>query len=101
MPKFRKKPVIVEAFQMTKERRADNSGWPEWLNIAWAKNPQIKGALYPKLYPRSTGSDELMIHTLEGERMVDWNDWIIQEVNGELYPCKSDIFELNYELVED
>ena len=29
MPKFRKKPVVIEAFQMTKERRWDNSEWPD------------------------------------------------------------------------
>lgn len=35
MTKFRKKPVVIEAFQMTQERRMDNSEWPEWLNAAW------------------------------------------------------------------
>lgn len=28
------------------------------------------------------------------------NDWIIKGVNGELYPCKPDIFEKTYEKVE-
>jgi len=33
--RYRKKPVIIEAFQMTKERCKDNSEWPNWLNQAW------------------------------------------------------------------
>ena len=28
------------------------------------------------------------------------NDWIIQGVHGELYPCKPDIFEKTYEVIE-
>jgi hypothetical protein len=28
-------------------------------------------------------------------------DWIIRGVQGELYPCKPDIFEATYEPVED
>ena len=27
--KYRKKPVVIEAFQMTEARRWDNSEWPE------------------------------------------------------------------------
>lgn len=27
-------------------------------------------------------------------------DFIIQGINGEIYPCKPDIFEKTYELVE-
>lgn len=32
---------------------------------------------------------------------ADFGDWIIRGVNGEFYPCKSDIFEKTYELVEE
>jgi len=27
--KYRKKPVMIEAFQMTQERRASNEDWPD------------------------------------------------------------------------
>jgi len=42
----RKKPVIVEAFQMTRERRLDNSEWPTWLHKAWQKSITEVGALF-------------------------------------------------------
>ena len=97
---YRKKPVVVEAFQMTYENRCDNSDWPQWLNQAWGKEYNTKGALWPSNYPDSDGKDELVIGTLEGNHFVDFGDYIIQGVKGELYPCKPDIFEMTYEAVE-
>ena len=32
--------------------------------------------------------------------MVSVNDYIIQDLNGELYPCKPDIFEKTYERID-
>ena len=98
--KFRKKPVVIEAFQMTKEARQDNGGWPTWLHLAWQKEHQSEGSVFPSKYPHSDGEDELMIHTLEGNHLVSFDDWIIQGVSGELYPCKPGIFEATYEVVE-
>lgn len=95
--KFRKKPVVVEAFQMTKERRHDNSEWPEWLHRAWNKDPG-EGAVWMRLSPRG---ERMCIGTLEGVYTVSWNDWIIQGVDGELYACKPDIFKKIYEPVEE
>lgn len=40
------------------------------------------------------------INTLEGTMLANWGDWIIEGINGEFYPCKPDIFEKTYELVE-
>lgn len=101
MPKFRKKPVVIEAFQMTQARRRDNSEWPNWLNVAWNKDIDEVGALWPAEYPESDGTDELVIHTLEGTHRVSWGDWIIRGVKGELYPCKPDIFEATYDAVTE
>ena len=43
--KYRKKPVVIDAFQMTLERRWDNSEWPNWLNKAW-NTPPSEGAVW-------------------------------------------------------
>jgi len=99
--KYRKKPVVVEAFQMIKERRGDNVDWPEWLNIAWNEECGTPGSVWARNYPQSDGTDLLAIATLEGVMIVDWDDWIIQGVAGELYPCKPDIFAKTYEPVDD
>jgi hypothetical protein len=97
MYQFRKKPVVIEAFQMTRERRMDNRDWPNWLNQAWNKDPG-EGALY--IDANDSTSSRLCVGTLEGVCRVDWDDWIIQGVRNELYPCKPDIFAATYEPVE-
>lgn len=45
-----------------------------------------------------TGCSELFIKTLEGDHHASAGDYIIRGVNGELYPCKPDIFEKTYDI---
>lgn len=101
MARYRKKPVEIEAFQMTKERRASNVDWPEWLHRAWSLPFTESGAVSCEDYPNSGGADRLVIQTLEGVHTVSWNDWIIRGIAGELYPCKPDIFEATYDAVSE
>ena len=42
---------------------------------------------------------EITIDTLEGRMVASPGGWIITGVHGEKYPCKPDIFEKTYELV--
>lgn len=98
MSKYRKRPVVIEAFQMTRERRANNTDWPEWLHMAWNLDPDEPGAVGP--ITRGTSDGRLRIATLEGVHDVAWDDFIIQGVQGELYPCKPDIFAATYEAVD-
>lgn len=97
MAKYRKKPVVIEAFQMTHEHRESNNDWPEWLHKAWQKDFTENGSLSCVEFPHSDGTDQLQIRTLEGIHLVGWGDFIIQGVQGEIYPCKPDIFEATYE----
>jgi hypothetical protein len=92
--KYRKKPVIIEAFQMTAARKESNIDWPEWLHRAWNKSNNEEGALF------GIATEGMHIRTLEGVHIVSDSDYIIQGVKGELYPCKPDIFEMTYEKVE-
>ncbi len=41
------------------------------------------------------------IHTLEGDMTAVPGDYIITGVKGELYPCKKEIFEATYDIIED
>ncbi len=99
MPLFRKKPVEVEAFQMTQERRQSNADWPTWLHRAWNFERYEPGSVYPT--EEGTGDGTLSITTLEGEHLVTWGDFIIRGAQGELYPCKEDIFRATYDPVDD
>lgn len=79
--KYRKKPVVIEAFRFTYDEV------PDW----WRARSDIKiDAL----------NFSAIIPTLEGDLRANRGDWIIKGVNGEIYPCKPDIFEKTYELVD-
>ena len=41
-------------------------------------------------------TQKTLIKTLEGQMVGNKGDWLIQGVNGELYPCKDDIFKKTY-----
>ena len=83
---------------MTKDRRMDNNEWPQWLHEAWNGNTDKEGTLQ-RAYDNVAPPDLLEIVTLEGNMLVNWGDYIIKGVKGELYPCKPDIFEATYEKV--
>ena len=85
MARYRKKPVVIEAFQLTIDNIDATPSWPNWLHAAWANDViEIHG-------------QTLDINTLEGTMTGRPGDWIIKGVKGELYPCKPDIFEASYE----
>jgi hypothetical protein len=94
--RFRKKPIVIVAFQLTKETRQDNRDWPEWMNLAWNKNTGEYGSLWCKT---AESNGPLYITTPEGIMCASIGDWIIRGIQGELYPCKPDIFEATYEAV--
>lgn len=84
MRTYRKKPVEVQVVEWT----GDNDVYDFLLK--WSQ---------PRIITRHT-RNILHIHTLEGVMEARLNDFIIKGVNGEVYPCKPDIFEKTYELVE-
>ena len=94
--KYRKKPIVVEAFQMTEERRWDNSDWPEWLHRAWQVPHFLEGSFFCDLQ----NTERIYLFSLERCMEVSYDDYIIQGIEGELYPCKPDIFEATYEEVK-
>lgn len=88
MGQFRKKPVVIEAFQFNPPTPPHES--PDWLTDAMRKG---------SVWYQGGERPYLTIQTLEGDMRADVGDWIIQGVKGELYPCKPDIFEATYEAV--
>jgi len=94
MAKYRKKPVVVEAFRWT--AGIDQTEDPEWIIAALQKNKV-------RIIVHAPKEDEpyMEIDTLEETHKAYVGDYIIKGVKGELYPCKSDIFEQTYELVEE
>ena len=90
--KYRKKPVVIEAFCWTGD--IDQSEDPEWIVKAVRSG---KARIMPGNYMRSP---YMIIETLEEEHIAWPGDYIIQGVAGELYPCKPNIFLKTYEEVK-
>jgi hypothetical protein len=91
MTKYRKKPVEIEAFKFYVD------GMPDWFMDAVTFN---EVTLYCCDYRRYEIDEAYCeIKTLEGVMRGNGGDYIIRGVQGEIYPCKPDIFEMTYERV--
>jgi hypothetical protein len=82
---YRKKPVVIEAWQFS-----TLTVRPDWLTDAVNRGD---------VYYQGGAEPYLTIETPEGVMRAHVNDWIIRGIQGELYPCKPDIFEASYEKV--
>ena len=84
MARFRKKPVVIEAWQ-----NVPSAEVPLWFDrMGTYKNGSSPGCT-------------IKIYTLEGIMEAYPGDWIIKGVKGEIYPCKPDIFAATYDRVDD
>ena len=81
MAKYRKKPIVIEAVQYDDFHTGE-------LNDFCGSS----------IFEPVGGSP--FIRTLEGDMTISKGDWVIKGVKGEFYPCKPDIFEQTYELIE-
>lgn len=88
MASYRKKPVIVEAFKFQGNVDYSNGTVPDWFYTA-----VVKGKIMDN-------GGHVVINTLEGNMCAVVGDYIIQGVEGEIYPCKTAIFEKTYEEVK-
>lgn len=86
---YRKKPVEIQAMELTKENREEVAAW-------------CGGHFEPDVVYRMAGiipDGSLDIPTLEGVMAAKVGDFVIRGVKGEFYPCKPDIFAATYEEV--
>lgn len=84
--KYRKKPVVIEAQQLTVDSLETVEAW-------------CGGAIKGTSLPRE--EQVVDIQTLEGEMRASMGDFVIKGVKGEFYPCKPDIFAATYEPVTE
>lgn len=104
--RVKKKPVEVEAvrfnggslgkedtpFEQIYETGTAFDEFPDWLEAVMES-----GAISTRVpYDFRIG-----IKTLEGTMWADAGDYIIRGVKDELYPCKPDVFELTYDIIEE
>jgi hypothetical protein len=109
MPKYRKKPVVIEASQWFKngDHPLDyGNKSPEAVAnsyegdvVRYYRHPDVAGNK-PCEQCGKPHHVHGWIDTLEQGHRVCPGDWIITGVAGELYPCKDEIFRLTYEPVD-
>jgi hypothetical protein len=84
MPRYRRRPTIIEAVQFTGTNTVEIAGLLGWSY--------------------SGGEDEycdsIIIETLNGDVTVPVGEWVIKGVAGEGYPCRDDIFRATYDAVD-
>jgi len=117
MPKYRKKPVIVEAHQWFKNgdhpedhlpigNNPTDADWKRYHDYLSTEGKVVRRYRHPKIDGK-TGCEKcgMVMHdhgwidTFEGGHIVCPGDFIITGVQGEHYPCKPDIFHETYEEV--
>ncbi len=89
--RFRKRPVVIEAFQW----RGHFGALEAWLDSIG--EDEQDGAQAMEVAP---DGHTLLIATLEDyerKHAASLNDWVIRGVAGEFYACKPDIFAATYE----
>jgi len=99
--KYLKKPIVVEAVCIKYAEYASGAipdepmfeEMPSWLEEA------LKDGVILAVNVGARDYWSLSIHTLDGPMIAHPDDWIIQGINGELYPCKSDIFQKTYDIL--
>ena len=94
MPRFVKKPVVVEATQWFPGIEIE--GVVKRFEPSSIRYANVNGVLRCLHDGWSCG-----VETLEGFMKVSPGDWIITGIQGEKYPCKPDIFEATYEEIQD
>jgi hypothetical protein len=90
MARYRKKPVVIDAWQSFDDCGESTNVYPGWVMDAIAL-----GVIF------ASANGRTMIKTLEGDLTVSDGDWIIKGVKNELYPCKPDVFTATYDPVSD
>lgn len=94
MPKFRKKPVVIEAQQFKTNNEADDANMNslvKWVN---------QGKKSDVCHAWHNGTD-IFIQNSEGTHTTAVGDWIVKGENGEFRTFIPEIFEANYEPVEE
>lgn len=91
MGKYRKKPVVIDAFKWT--GGPDQTEDPEWI---------IDAIKAERVFFTNVGTEHVQMHigTLEGVMTATPGDFIILGVANEIYPCKPEIFEATYEAID-
>lgn len=96
MSKYKKKPLVIDAFKIGIDYM------PDWFIDSVVDGVVTLRTDMPEnchMECRNDFKTWCEINTLEGVMVGNYGDYIIKGVQGEIYPCKAEIFEETYEAV--
>jgi hypothetical protein len=94
MPKYRKKPVVIEAITFDDlVAHGIATGGNVVNGMPWSFD-------YKGWRITHENDDCYLIPNLEGTMRFERGEMLITGVKGEVYPCKADVFEATYEPAE-
>lgn len=88
--KYRKRPLVVEAIQLTFENQQPAIAFIDNLTISVRRFGTSASDLRVEFSFRNIGSKDRLT--------VENGDWIVKGVAGEFYPVKPEVFEATYDL---
>ena len=92
MPKFRKKPIVIDAWQIP-----NNSHDCEELVAEVRRRYDDAEVQFRPVQTTPPRPFSVLVVTLEGT-MIAWpGAWLIRGVKGEFYPCDDEVFRASYE----
>jgi hypothetical protein len=92
VPRYRKKPIEIDAIRVSIALKDAGRHWdrvPDWLRDAYERGTVLF----------LTHAINIATGHADDWATAEAGDWIIRGVQGELYPCKPDIFDATYEEV--
>lgn len=85
MAKYRKLPVVIDAYQIP-----PNDDQTRELPPSWLLKEVAEGGIWER-------GDAWSIKTNTGVQLAVVGDWVIRGVEGEVYACPDSIFRATYE----
>lgn len=89
--KFKRKAVVISAVQLTQENVVEIC---EFAKVGRLTDGDPQMGI-------SNGKLELFIPTSHSTLRAEENDWIIKDLDGQLYPVNPKLFEESYETTQE
>lgn len=96
--KATKKPITVECFKYDGDLKSSKG---EYYVPQWAVEAEKNGIFFFASKNEGEPPCELFVKTNHGTKHVAVGDYVIRQIDGELYPCNPDRFEEDYDIIND
>jgi hypothetical protein len=94
--RFVKKPIVVEAWEVTDLINRWNAYGVNGLPLSVAEGYENGLLEFPTPFLGDFSVERLDVITPEGIMQARHGWWLVRGIKGEFYPCRDDVFETTY-----